>query len=163
MSSMQYNANLHNDSSSSDQSSFDHTSFCSTFSHHSNGAWEDHIVHNSIFLDDVNTINHHVEGNIETQADANPHDEHTSLIDIDNLDDILNCERDTPLDDSSLEENYATSFTSSLENSSMIDGSPSYGDFPLSSNHCFEEMTLNETASYKIMALLDTAGAPRIK
>ena len=55
--------------------------------------------------------------------------------------------------------------TSSLEsiNDTLHDDTPYYhhhsGQYE---HHGFEQVTNNETASYKIMSLLDTAGAPRI-
>ena len=173
MNAIQNNTNTYNNPSSSDESSFDmaeqsssYTSFCSTFSHHSYVACEDHIIPNSISLEDANLSNClDVNWNKDSTVEDSLEDEQISDVDVHDIEDLLNINEDTSLHDTSRDEDddaTLQSSTSSIDNSITNNGNPSCRSNTFDPHHRFEEMTLDETASYKIMSLLDTAGAPRI-
>ena len=149
--------------SSSSQSSRDvleqhssSASFPSTHSHdHSYMNGDACIIPpSSIFLDDVTNINA-PDNSFHDEIQLNDsEDDLFSIEDNDSVDQFLNYQ-DPPVDDMSIEvddDPSLRSATSSLEN-----GNPAQHQ-----HHYFDRMTRDETASYKIMSLLDTSGAPRI-
>jgi hypothetical protein len=143
--------------SSSDDSSLDlleqsssFTSFCSTYSHHSYPSTDAGMIPpSSIFLDDLN---------IDMQVDHTEDDQYSVVDNIENADQLLNYREATLEDNISTQDDDVTVRTtsSSVENSNP-DGYPADHQ-----HHCFDQMSREETASYKIMSLLDEAGAPRI-
>jgi hypothetical protein len=169
LSSMRNNVNPQQYTISSDESSLEiveqnssYTSFCSTSSRHSKTTHENYLIPRSIFLDDLNT-NHEAVRNNDTRKDDSDDDECSDL-DIDDVDALLNHEYDGPpdLDHSTRGDDHDStvhSTTSSFQNSNFNNGNPCHHN---PHNHRFNEMSRDEIASYKIMALLDTAGAPRI-
>ena len=173
MTAIQNRPDINSEVSSSDNSASDFleqsssfTSFCSALSHHSNTRCDDQMIPTSIFLDDdvnKNDIQNDIPPVLEDSDE-----EQFSVIDIANIDGILNSRQvPTRADSSSIDYDDITdgSTTSSLEsiNDTLHDDTPYYhhhsGQYE---HHGFEQVTNNETASYKIMSLLDTAGAPRI-
>jgi Plavaka transposase len=163
LNALQNNTDLPDNESSSSQSSVDvleqnssYASFHSTQSQHSymnNDACL--IPPNSIFLDDVNDfILHDDDLDHEMQLDNRDNDQ-VSVADIENVDQFLNYQEDTSVDDISSAVNDDISIQSAT--SPLGNGHSAHHQ-----HHCFDRMSRDETASYKIMSLLDTAGAPRI-
>ena len=113
----------------------------------------------SIFVDDTNIMTSRNHVNDATQEVVNLYEEDDSPItDIQNIDELLNCDHrasDDEVDDISLH-----SSESSFDGNE-IDAESNSHHFVNDRYHRFNEMTHAEAASYKIMSLLDTAGAPR--
>jgi Plavaka transposase len=157
----------HNPFSSDDESSVDFLqqnssspSFCSSHSHHSSFmAYDNHLIPNSIFLDDINIPNSRDHGNNEFPVDDNNEDDLSSVIDIHNINELMNHYQETPHD--AEDDVTLHSSASSFEENNIHNENP-IPCFVHDQHHRFDEMTHNETASFKIMSLLDTAGAPRI-
>ena len=149
--------------SSSDESSLDlveqnssYASFCSTYSHPSYPSSDAGMVPppTSIFLDDF--IGNNMDDNdlsIAMQVEQNEEDQF-SFVDMDDADQLLNYPEETKLDDE--EDDVTVQSTTSSSDHSNSNGYPEY------LHHHFDQVTRNETASYKIMSLLDSAGAPLI-
>ena len=111
------------------------------------------IPPSSIFVDDINIRN-------STDDDPNHpgEEDQPSVGDMENIDDFLNYP-ESPFDDIFHEEDDVT-IQSDFASSETSDSNahPAHCYQP----HRFDQMTRDETASYKIMSLLDSAGAPRI-
>ena len=122
-------------------------------------SFEDHLIPNSIFLDDVNIINHCSNPSNDTTLDDNEY-EHSSIVNGEMVDELMNYDPATPFDASSREDDDVTlhSTTSLVAD----DNEKPCHQFDQDQHHHFDRMTCNETASYRIMSLLDAAGAPRI-
>ena len=154
-------ARMHSLSSSSEDSSLDHqeqsssyASFCSTHSYHTNGSYmsNEHCIEppdSILFLDhddNVNSLQDH-RLNIAVQNDHCTEDRFPA-VDVENVDQFFN-------EDMSHADDVSTQSANSLpEKSHLQDGQKIH--------HRFDQMSRTETASYKIMTLLDNAGAPRI-
>ena len=128
------------------------TSFCSSPSQHT--STPNHTIPNSIFLDNGNTTTHAHEMNQE-QEDTNEEDESWTPY-IHNMEEVLYYSQGASSD----EEDDVTvhSAESFSEDNKVHDGRNLH---PLG-NNCFRQMTSEEAASYKILSLLDSAGAPRV-
>ena len=87
------------------------------------------------------------------QVEQNEEDQF-SFVDMDDADQLLNYPEETKLDDE--EDDVTVQSTTSSSDHSNSNGYPEY------LHHHFDQVTRNETASYKIMSLLDSAGAPLI-
>jgi len=85
-------------------------------------------------------------------------DDWFSLADIEQVDELLNYNESTQDDFSNdADDDVTVQSTASSTGSSSPNEQHVPGEY-----HRFDRMTRDETASYKIMALLDAAGAPRI-
>ena len=163
LNTLQNNTDVPENDSSSCQSTVDvlepnssYASFLSTQSHQS--CTNNHacvIPPNNIFLDDITGFNLNDDDDLDhgMQLDTSD-DDQLSVADIDNVDQLLNYQ-DASVDDMSNDVNDDISMQSA--SSSLGNGCPAQHQ-----QHRFDRMTREETASYKIMSLLDTAGAPRI-
>ena len=154
---------LHSMCSSEDSSidqmeqSSSYTSFCSTRSHLSHpNSDSSNTPPSSIFMDDSNTLNLHENFPNESShfVDNGTEDEFSDVDDVDRLPN----NSDIPSDDIPNEDDDTLQSTMS----SSLD----YIDNPIHPSchphHCFDQMSRDEISSYKIMSLLDDAGAPRI-
>ena len=167
MNALQNQADFHRDMSSSDNYSVDdlleqsssYTSFFSSHSDHSFTSSDACITPpNSIFLDDVTGSNLPTnDSNHDMQIDPTV-DDLLSAADVESLDDLLNAQEslleDIPQDEDDI--------TIQSTDSSLEDGDLNGYSADCYQHHRFDQMTRDETASYKIMTLLDSAGAPRI-
>jgi hypothetical protein len=167
LNALEKNRSIHHDALSSDESSLDFshnassssTTFCTTHSHHTNStSLHEQMIPNSIFLDDVNGSTCCRSPSIEPQVDENDHSQF-SAGDTKMVDELLNYDHATPIDDAFIEEGDV------LTHSTVSTASDYPEDFhshsPTDQKHHFDEMTSAEIASFKIMSLLDKAGAPR--
>ena len=153
---------------SSDESSLDcldqnsnYPSFYSTCSHLSNTGSDGCIVPPSIFLGDT-TIRTRQETDDKNnmELDANTEDLF-SVVRTDDSDDLSNFSEAFPEMVPPNEDNDDSA--ESLGSSYFDDNISQVGCHPAEyHSHSFDQVTKNETASYKIMCLLDSAGAPRI-
>ena len=114
------------------------------------------MIPNSIFLDDDDTSNLVVVvWNDDTQIDSSDDEQFSSVMDHvdDHVDEQLNFYLDTSLDNTSNDEDDVTvqSILSNSRDNSAKDGNQSH--FIQEAYHPFDEMTLDETALYKIMML----------
>ena len=142
---------------SPDDSSLEHfeqcssyASFCSAQSHISHTNSDSYnIPPNSIFVDDVNCPTaYHAVDNTEDQFSAT---------EVDEIDNFFNYP-EAPLDDMSNPDDITVESTTS----SSMDCNDTNSHQNYNHHHRFDQMTRDEIASYKIMSLLDSAGAPRI-
>jgi len=141
---------LNNLSSSEDslldnqEESSNYTSFFSIQSHHSYiGSDTSSIPPDNIFVENLNLT----ESNPSLLEDTP--DDQLSIIDTDDDVDQLFNYLEGPLDEISNEDDVTIQSTHSFTENT--------------NHHCFDQMTRDEIASYyKIMSLLDKAGAPRI-
>ena len=165
LNAIQNNTNPPNDPFLSDESSLDileqgssDTNFCSSVSHEKCMACEDQTIPNSIFIDDVkNTSSQDVDWNVhDTLAEDSEHGQF-SVMDI--ADEQLISDQEIQPDDILNDEDEDT--VQSAE-SSFHDSDMNYLGLAYDPHHQFNEMNPDKTASYKIMMLLDTAGAPHI-
>ena len=140
-----------------------HQSFFSTYSHLSNTGCDGHMIPpQSIFLDDTNTStirpNDVNDFNLEVGSNEG---EQSFLVNNEYLDELSNIS-EVAFDMMSLNHNdddtIQSTGSSSFDN---ITASPCSGSAHYKQHH-FDHVTSNETASYKIMCLLDSSGAPRI-
>jgi hypothetical protein len=112
----------------------------------------------SIFLDDVNNqlnLPDHDDIAHGMHLDETDDDGSSFVVDVENVDHFLIYVDIPPVEDMLSEEEDAASIPSTTP--SVDKGYPAQYQ-----HHRFDRMTLEETASYKIMSLLDNAGAPRI-
>ena len=147
------------------EQSSNYRSCCSTNSHQTSTRSDSHLIPNSIFLDDINKSAIYQEtNNIVEAAVQDMEDELFSVDHQDSDHEILSFSGIYPeelsfnhLDDNSVQ---STRTTSSIDDTN---GSPNHG-FAHSryQHHEFDRVTRDETASFKIMSLLDSSGAPRI-
>ena len=150
-------ANTQRSPASSDESwpSTSYASFCSTYSH-SHMSSDDPTIPSSIFLDD---INNDLKNDTEIQSRI---DKSFSVDDTEEDSNVLSF-ADIPPEELSLkdvEDDSAQSTTSSYvanTNLSFDHESANAQYLP----HAFDQVTRDEMASYKIMSLLDSSGAPR--
>ena len=154
--------------SSPDDSSVDpleqsssYASFCSTQSHLSQANSDSSMAPpNSIFLDDISCRNFMAhDPNTAFHAEDSTEDQF-SAIEVDDVDHLFNYP-EMPYDEMS---SSSTDHDSVLESTlpSLWHNTDDKGHSRYCRHNHFEEMTRDEIASYKIMSLLDAAGAPRI-
>ena len=170
LNSFKINANTKQSPASSDDSwletfeqSSSCTSFCSTYSHHSYMSSDNPVIPSSVFLDVVNNLTlFHDDLNNDTAIQGSA-DEMFSSDDREKDHDVMSFPDIAP-EESSLNEvddDSAQSTTSSYLDTT--NGSPCHNsDHGQYLPHAFDQVTRDETASYKIMSLLDSSGAPRI-
>lgn len=151
---------------SPDDSSLDHfeqcssyASFCSAQSHisHTNSN-SCNILPNSIFVDDLNCHNFDKQDPSNVYHSVDNTEDQFSAIEVDDVDHLFNYP-EAPLDDMSNTEDITIE---SIPSSSMDHYDDNSHHRSNNQHHRFDQMTRDEIASYKIMSLLDTAGAPRI-
>ena len=168
LNAIQNHINRYHELNSADDSSVElqeqsssYTSFFSTHSDHSYSSSDSCMIPpNSIFCqDDVGPDYLPDFAQRNSQYLDSSEDDQCSMVGLENVDQLLNY-AESPIDDLSREDDDVTlqSITSCSESSKHNEGFRAHG-YPY---HCFDQMTRNETASYKIMTLLDAAGAPRI-
>ena len=168
LNALQNHINRYHEWNSADDSSVElqeqsssYTSFFSTHSDHSYSSSDSCMIPpNSIFCqDDVGPDYLPDFAQRNSQYLDSSEDDQCSMVGLENVDQLLNY-AESPIDDLSREDDDVTlqSITSCSESSKHDEGFRAHG-YPY---HCFDQMTRNETASYKIMTLLDAAGAPRI-
>lgn len=167
LNAMKSNANTQQSQASSDDSwletfeqSSSYASFCSTYSHHSFMSSDDPIP-NNIFLDDVNTSTLYQKNHDGSNNGTNTHgneDEEFSLDDTEYVDELWNGP-DIPTDVILLNEVDDDTIQSISSSSVAPCHDSAYGHYQA---HDFDRVTRDESASFKIMTLLDSSGAPRI-
>ena len=170
LSTIQNIGNLHQKASSSDdESSLDNlpqpsssTSFCATgssLSHRTSfmECEDKNLIPDSIFLDSESIIMHHQEIN-EEQVNINQED-WSSTTEILDIDEVLHYSQGASHNDG--KDDVTVHSTESYSNDKIYHGINS-PDFCNKEHHRFNEMTGEEVASYKILSLLDAAGAPRV-
>jgi hypothetical protein len=165
---MQNIGNHHRNTSSSDDESSLHfppqpnsstNSFCSSLSHPSYMECGcNNTVPSSVFLDNLDEVSRR-HANEEEQVDIDEQQDDSSYhVDIQNIDEALNYVQEQ----SQCEANDVTSH--STESSSAGENNIHHGTnshhFGNKEYHHFSEMTRDEVASYKILSLLDSSGAP---
>ena len=168
LNAMQNNRNHNHNASTSEGSSLDpletasssSTSFCTTHSHHcSTMSFEDNMIPSSIFLDDINVTN--PSGSWHNNAQVEDNEDEQFSGDTLMVDELLNLDKLAPSDESSTDEvEVWTHSTTSTVVDNIGNNIPHFS--PHQHHPRFDEMTCDEIASFKIMSLLDTAGAPRI-
>ena len=151
---------------SPDDSSLDHFEQCSSYASFCSA--QSHISHrnsdscnklpNSIFVDDLHCGNFdkHDPSNADHAVDNT--EDQFSTIEVDDVDHLFNYP-ETQLDNMSNTDDITVE---SITSSSMDYYDDNSHHRSYNQHHSFDQMTRDEIASYKIMSLLDTAGAPRI-
>lgn len=172
LNAIQNNRAMHDSLSSSDNSSLgvlgqssSYTNLCSTFSHHSShSSSSSPMIPSRILLDNTSkeTMDNGEDDNeLATVGDDYEED---SVVDNDNTDRILDA-REVHLSDMSEtnDENHNDDDTiESIGSSSRNINMDNHNPFSEYEHHEFDRVTSHETASFKIMSLLDASGASRI-
>jgi hypothetical protein len=128
------------------------TSFCSSHSQYT--STPNHKVPINIFFDNGNIITGVYETNKE-QEDTNEEDDSFS-IHIHNMEEVLYSSQGAYCDE---EDDVTVHSTESYSEDNLVHDSSNLHGY---GNNGFHQMTSEETASYKILSLLDSAGAPRV-
>ena len=160
-----YPASSDDSSVESCQQSSTYRSCCSTSSPQTFMSLDGHTIPNSIFLDDVlnnNSLNPKCFNN-----DTQEHDSKAESFSVDNLENDFEL---SSFPDIQPEEIAFNSIDDDTVHSTMTSSSigNTDGSFPHDSTknqyhpHAFHQITQEETASFKIMVLLDSSGAPRV-
>jgi hypothetical protein len=136
-----------------------YASFCSAQSQISHKNSDScNIIPNSIFVDDLTCHNFDEQDPSDAYRAVDNTEDQFSAIEVDDLDHLFH-HPEAPVDDTSSNTDDIT--VDSIKSSSMDYGDNSHHR-SFNQHHRFDQMTRDEIASYKIMSLLDAAGAPRI-
>ncbi len=103
-----------------------------------------------------------IPNSIMLDANEQQDDDHSSAIDFQNIE-VLNYRQEFSYDEVDDVAAHSTGSCYSAESNCPVQNLETNGQhFSNKEYHCFEKMTNEEASSYKILSLLDAAGAPRI-